>query len=87
MAAGPTFASIEGEAAFWDTQSITDFEDELTVVTELRFVKARPTNGLKVRLEAETLAALTARARARDRPLHAGPSVDRGAAPHTANRA
>ena len=59
----PTFASIEEEAAFWDTHSITDFADELTVITDVRFVKARPKNGLTVRLEPETLAALTERAR------------------------
>jgi hypothetical protein len=59
----PTFASIEEEAVFWDTHSIADFEDESTVVTDVRFVKARPKNGLTVRLEPEALTALTERAR------------------------
>ena len=59
----PTFSSIEEEAAFWDTHSIADFEDELTIITDVRFVKARPKKGLTVRLEPETLTALTERAR------------------------
>jgi hypothetical protein len=59
----PAFTSIEEEAAFWDTHSIADFEDELTVITDVRFVKARPKKGLTVRLEPETLAALSERAR------------------------
>jgi hypothetical protein len=36
----PTFSTIEEEAEFWDTHDITEFEDELELVTDVRFVKA-----------------------------------------------
>ncbi|MSP12019.1 MAG: hypothetical protein EXR62_03570 [Chloroflexi bacterium] len=39
----PTFKTIEEEAEFWDTHSITDFLDELEEVTDVEFVKIRST--------------------------------------------
>ena len=61
----PTFNTIEEEAAFWDTHSIEEFADELEPVTNVKFVKARQTKAITVRLEAETFEALHRAARAR----------------------
>jgi predicted DNA binding CopG/RHH family protein len=55
----PTFKTVEEEAAFWDTHDLTEFEDELEVVTDVKFVKAKPKRALTVRLEEETMNALT----------------------------
>jgi predicted DNA binding CopG/RHH family protein len=62
----PRFKSVEEEAAFWDTHDLTEFEDELEVVTDVRFVKAGARGAKKaitVRLEEDTLEALTQAAR------------------------
>lgn len=58
----PTFKTVAEEAAFWDTHSSAEFEDELEVVTDVRFVRARPKKGITVRLDEDTLAALTRQA-------------------------
>ena len=59
----PTFRSIEEEAEFWDTHSSAEFEDELEEVTDVMFVKAGPKKAITVRLDENTLAALTEQAR------------------------
>ena len=64
----PHFKTIEAESVFWDTHDLTEFEDELEVVTDVRFVRAegRPAKkAITVRLEADTLEALTQQARAK----------------------
>ena len=55
----PTFKTVEEEAAFWDTHDLTEFEDDLEVVTDVTFVKAKPKRALTVRLDEETMNALT----------------------------
>ena len=57
----PEFASREEEAAFWDTHDIADYQDELTTV-RARFAK-NLSEGITIRLDPETLAALRARAK------------------------
>ena len=65
----PDFASIEVEAAFWDSHSTADYETEFETVG-VRF--ARPlSHALAVRLDADTLADL--RHVARERGI--GPST------------
>ena len=60
----PTFTNVEDEAAFWDTHSLVEFEDELEEVTDFVFVASRPRKkGITVRLEEDTLASLTQKAR------------------------
>jgi predicted DNA binding CopG/RHH family protein len=49
----PEFASIEEEAAFWDTHSTADYEGEFTPV-RVRFAK-RLSTGVTIRLDPETL--------------------------------
>ena len=49
----PEFASLEEEAAFWDTQSTADCEAEFTPV-RVRFAK-RLSTGVTIRLDPETL--------------------------------
>ena len=58
----PTFKTVEEAAAFWDTHDSAAFEDELEDVPDVMFVRAAPKKGMTVRLEQETLAALTAQA-------------------------
>lgn len=59
----PSFETVEEEAAFWDTHSSAEFEEELEVVTDVIFVKARPRKkGLTVRLDEDTLTRLTQQA-------------------------
>jgi hypothetical protein len=61
----PVFASIEEEAAFWDSHSVTEFEDELEDVSgQTFFVVRRPDEGIRLLFDDETIAALTERARA-----------------------
>lgn len=55
----PHFATVEEEAEFWDTHSIEDFADELEPVTDIKFVRARHTRAITVRLEEETYEALS----------------------------
>ena len=49
----PEFSNIEEEAAFWDTHSIADYEDEFTPV-RVRFAK-KLSEGLTIRLDPDTL--------------------------------
>lgn len=58
----PPFKTVEEEAAFWDTHDSTEFEDEFEDVTDVMFVKSRPTKGITVRLDGETLAQLAQQA-------------------------
>ena len=55
----PHFATVEEEAEFWDTHSFEDFADELEPVTDVKFVRARHTRAITVRLEEETYEALS----------------------------
>jgi hypothetical protein len=58
----PRFQSYEEEAAFWGTHDLADFEDELTVVKNVRV--ARPLeHHLTIQLDAKTIAELAAFAR------------------------
>ena len=57
----PEFAGSEEEAAFWDTHDIADYQDELKTV-RARFAK-NLSEGITIRLDPETLAALRARAK------------------------
>ncbi len=57
----PDFASVEEEAAFWDTHDTTDFEDEFQPVN-VRFAE-RLSEGLTIRFDPETLARLRAQAK------------------------
>ena len=61
----PVFKTIEEEAEFWDTHDLTEFEDELEEVTDVKFVvtRGRPTKSLTVRLAPDTLEELTKLAR------------------------
>ena len=59
----PAFASIEEEAAFWDTHSTTDYEDEFKPV-RVRFAK-KLSEGLTIRLDPDTLEKVRAEAHER----------------------
>ena len=59
----PEFASIEEEAAFWDTHSTADYEGEFKPV-RMRFAK-KLSEGLTIRLDPETLAKVRAEAQER----------------------
>ena len=59
----PAFASIEEEAAFWDTHSTTDYEDEFKPV-RVRFAK-KLSEGLTIRLDPATLEKVRAEAHER----------------------
>ena len=59
----PEFASIEEEAAFWDTHSTTDYEDEFKPV-RVRFAK-KLSEGLTIRLDPNTLEKVRAEAHER----------------------
>ena len=66
----PAFATREEEAAFWDTHSLADFEDELMVVEAATV--ARPLeHHLSVNLDAATLTELSNLAKS----LGVGPST------------
>jgi predicted DNA binding CopG/RHH family protein len=54
----PEFASIEEEAAFWDTHSTADYESEFRPV-RARFAK-RLSTGVTIRLDPDTLEKLRA---------------------------
>ena len=43
----PTFETVEEEAAFWDSHSLADFEDELKIVTNVKFVRAEPQKAIR----------------------------------------
>jgi len=49
----PEFATLEEEAAFWDTHSTADYEDEFRPV-RARFAK-RLSTGVTIRLDPDTL--------------------------------
>ncbi|MDP2935540.1 MAG: CopG family antitoxin [Dehalococcoidia bacterium] len=57
----PRFRTIEEEAEFWDTHDLSEFEDELEEVEDVRFVvrRARQNRALTVRIDEETLATVT----------------------------
>ena len=57
------FASIEEEAAFWDTHSTADYEDEFKPV-RVRFAK-KLSEGLTIRLDPATLEKVRAEAHER----------------------
>ena len=59
----PAFASVEEEAAFWDTHSTADYEDEFKPV-RVRFAK-KLSEGLTIRLDPETLEQVRAEAHER----------------------
>jgi CopG antitoxin of type II toxin-antitoxin system len=59
----PEFASIEEEAAFWDTHSTADYEAEFTPV-RVRFAK-RLSSGVTIRLDPDTLKQLRTMVRRR----------------------
>jgi hypothetical protein len=54
----PEFASLEEEAAFWDTHSTADYEDEFKPV-RVRVAK-RLSTGVTIRFDPETLRRLRA---------------------------
>ncbi len=60
----PSFRTIEQEAEFWDSHSLSDFADQADEVTDIRFVRPQPKRGMTLRLEPETLATLSGIARA-----------------------
>ena len=58
----PEFASLEEEAASWDTHETTDFEDEfhpVTVVYEEHWADALRSKKIAIRLDADTDPELT----------------------------
>jgi predicted DNA binding CopG/RHH family protein len=59
----PEFATIEEEAAFWDTHSTTDYEHEFKPV-RVRFAK-KLSEGLTIRLDPDTLEKVRAEAHER----------------------
>jgi len=59
----PEFASVEEEAAFWDTHSTADYEDEFKPV-RTRFAK-KLSEGLTIHLDPETLEQVRAEAHER----------------------
>lgn len=59
----PRFETVEEAAEFWDTHSVADFADEIEEVADVIFVRAAAKKGMTVRLEQDTLAALTEQAR------------------------
>ena len=59
----PEFATIKEEAAFWDTHSTADYENEFRPV-RARFAK-RLSSGVTIRLDPETLQQLRALAHER----------------------
>lgn len=65
----PRFDTVNEEAAFWETHSLTEFADELEVVTDVKFVRAAPESQVMVHLGRDTLQALSREAR--NRGIHA----------------
>jgi predicted DNA binding CopG/RHH family protein len=59
----PTFNTLEEEAEFWDTHDSAEYEDEMEIVTDVRFVPARPKKAITVRLEQSALETLSRQAR------------------------
>ena len=59
----PSLATIEDEAAFWDTHSIAENLDEMEIVTDVRFVPAQPKKAITVRLEQSATETLSRQAR------------------------
>lgn len=57
----PRLTTYEEEAAFWDTHSLEEFADELTVVKSIK-VQRPLEHQVSVRLDAHTLSELVARA-------------------------
>ena len=59
----PEFTSVEEEAAFWDTHSTADYENEFKPV-RVRFAK-KLSEGLTIRLDFDTLEKVRAEAHER----------------------
>ena len=60
----PVFASVEEEAAFWDTHSFTEFADELEDVTgEVSMRVLSSDESISLRFDTETIARLNDRAK------------------------
>jgi CopG antitoxin of type II toxin-antitoxin system len=59
----PTFKTIEEEAAFWDIHSSEEFAGELTLVEDVKFVKAPSKKALTVRFDEDTFEELSREAR------------------------
>lgn len=60
----PTFASVDEEAAFWDTHDSAEFEDQFEDAPNVRFVPAGTLSAtITIRLDPATLGALRERAR------------------------
>lgn len=59
----PTFQSIEEAAEFFDTHDTAELAGEWEEVTDVRFQAAQPKDGIWLRFDDETLAALTKLAR------------------------
>jgi hypothetical protein len=51
----PTFATVEDEAAFWDSHDTADFEDELEPIENVVFESVRSSQGLMVRFDGDIL--------------------------------
>jgi hypothetical protein len=58
----PEFRSVEEAAEFFDTHDMGDYADDWEQVDDVRFEAAQPENGIWLRLDDETLRALTERA-------------------------
>ena len=58
----PPFATIEAEAEFWDSHDSAEFKDEFEPVTDVRFVPSRRRTSITLRLDADTLHALSEQA-------------------------
>ena len=54
----PTFATVDEEAAFWDSHDITEFDDELEPVDDIVFGSIRSSRGLLLRLDGDVLEVL-----------------------------
>jgi len=61
----PTFLNVEEAAEFFDTHDMGDYEEDWEQVDDVRFEPAQPANGVWLRLDEETPAALTKLARER----------------------
>ena len=51
----PAFATVEEEAAFWDSHDTADFEDELEPLDDVVFESVRSSQGLLIRFDGELL--------------------------------
>ena len=61
----PSFRTIEEAAEFFDTHDMADYADDWEEVSDVRFEAAQPKDGIWLRFDDETLAAITQLARDR----------------------